>query len=79
MAEPRRQEQFVDALKLFSTLPSQRSRCDIIGHCYNASPHTHSQMTERELAESGIKHGTVRLSIGIEHIDDLLMTLEQAV
>ena len=39
---------------------------------------THSQMSEEELAEAGIRPGTVRLSIGTEHIDDILADLEQA-
>jgi len=39
---------------------------------------THSQMSEQELLESGIKPNTIRLSIGTEHIDDILHDLEQA-
>ena len=39
---------------------------------------THSQLTEQELEEQGIRPGTVRLSIGTEHIDDLLDDLSQA-
>jgi O-acetylhomoserine (thiol)-lyase len=39
---------------------------------------THSQLSEKELAEQGIKPGTVRLSIGTEHIDDIIDDLEQA-
>ena len=39
---------------------------------------THSQLTAQELVEQGISEGTVRLSVGIEHIDDLLADLEQA-
>ena len=39
---------------------------------------THSQLSARELEEQGIKPGTVRLSIGTEHIDDLLDDLSQA-
>jgi O-acetylhomoserine (thiol)-lyase len=39
---------------------------------------THSQMTEAELADSGIKPNTIRLSIGTEHIDDIIGDLEQA-
>ena len=39
---------------------------------------THSQMTTEELLESGIKPATIRLSIGIEHIDDIIADLEQA-
>ena len=39
---------------------------------------THSQMTADELAASGIRPNTVRVSIGTEHIDDILWDLEQA-
>ena len=39
---------------------------------------THSQMNDAELAASGIGRGTIRLSIGIEHIDDLLAALTAA-
>ena len=39
---------------------------------------THSQMNAAELAGSGITPGTVRLSIGLEHVDDLLADLEYA-
>ena len=39
---------------------------------------THSQLNEQELAEQDIKPGTVRLSVGTEHIDDLLDDLSQA-
>ena len=40
-------------------------------------PATHSQLTESELMESGIKPNTIRLSIGIEHIDDIIADLRQ--
>jgi len=39
---------------------------------------THSQMNEAELLEQGIRPGTIRLSIGTEHIDDILEDLEEA-
>jgi O-acetylhomoserine (thiol)-lyase len=39
---------------------------------------THSQLTEEELAEQGIKPNTIRLSIGTEHIDDLIDALDTA-
>ena len=39
---------------------------------------THSQLSEKELLDSGIKPNTIRLSIGIEHIDDILFDLEEA-
>ena len=38
----------------------------------------HSQMTDQELLESGITPGTIRLSIGTEHVDDLIYELDQA-
>ena len=39
---------------------------------------THSQMNEEELLKSGIKPNTIRLSIGTEHIDDIIYDLENA-
>lgn len=39
---------------------------------------THAQLTEEELAEQGIKPNTIRLSIGTEHIDDIIEDLEEA-
>jgi len=39
---------------------------------------THSQMSEAELLQSGIQPNTIRLSIGTEHIDDILADIEQA-
>ena len=39
---------------------------------------THSQLNEKELEEQQIKPGTVRLSIGTEHVDDLIADLKQA-
>lgn len=39
---------------------------------------THSQLNEAELAEQGIKPNTIRLSIGTEHIDDILFDLQEA-
>lgn len=39
---------------------------------------THSQLTDEELADQGIAQSTIRLSIGTEHIDDIIADLEQA-
>ena len=39
---------------------------------------THRQLSEAELAKAGVRQETIRLSIGIEHIDDLLADLDQA-
>ena len=38
---------------------------------------THSQLTEEELLDQGIRPGTIRLSIGTEHIDDIIADLER--
>ena len=39
---------------------------------------THSQLNERELASAGVSAGYVRLSIGLEHIDDIIADIDQA-
>ena len=43
-----------------------------------SSPATHSQLTEKELLAAGVTPGYVRLSIGIEHPDDIIADLDQA-
>jgi O-acetylhomoserine (thiol)-lyase len=45
--------------------------------CHPATT-THSQMTEESMKESGIAPGLVRISVGLEHIDDLIADFEQA-
>lgn len=66
---------FQDALKLFTRLVN-------IGDAKSLATHpastTHRQLNPDELAKAGVREETVRLSIGIEHIDDLLADLEQA-
>ncbi|AJY36232.1 cys/Met metabolism PLP-dependent enzyme family protein [Burkholderia mallei] len=66
---------FQDALKLFTRLVN-------IGDAKSLATHpastTHRQLSPDELAKAGVKEETVRLSIGIEHIDDLLADLDQA-
>ena len=58
---------------------SEPERCPDCGSlAIHPASTTHSQMSEEELAEAGIRPGTVRLSIGTEHIDDILADLEQA-
>lgn len=66
---------FIDRLKIFSLLANVADSKSLVIHPAST---THSQMTETELAASGIKPNTIRLSIGTEHIDDLLYDLEQA-
>jgi O-acetylhomoserine (thiol)-lyase len=66
---------FQDALQLFTRLVN-------IGDAKSLATHpattTHRQLTPEELAKAGVTEDTVRLSVGIEHIDDLLRDLEQA-
>ena len=66
---------FIDKLKLFSLLANVADVKSLVIHPAST---THSQLSEEELLDSGIKPNTIRLSIGTEHIDDLLYDLEQA-
>lgn len=66
---------FIDKLKLFSLLANVADLKSLVIHPAST---THSQMNEAELFASGIKPGTVRLSVGTEHIDDLLDDMQQA-
>jgi O-acetylhomoserine (thiol)-lyase len=66
---------FIDRLQIFSLLANVADVKSLVIHPAST---THSQMTESELLESGIKPNTIRLSIGTEHIDDILYDLEQA-
>lgn len=66
---------FIDNLKLFSLLANVADVKSLVIH---PATTTHSQCTEEELLDQGIKRNTVRLSIGTEHIDDIIEDLEQA-
>lgn len=66
-------KRFIDRLEIFSLLANVADAKSLVIHPAST---THSQMTEQELAESGIKPNTIRLSVGLEHIDDLLADLE---
>jgi O-acetylhomoserine (thiol)-lyase len=66
---------FQDALKLFTRLVNIGDAKSLA--CHPAST-THRQLGAEELAKAGVKEDMVRLSIGIEHIDDLLEDLAQA-
>lgn len=66
---------FIDRLEIFSLLANVADAKSLVIHPAST---THSQLTAQELVEQGISEGTVRLSVGIEHIDDLLVDLEQA-
>jgi O-acetylhomoserine (thiol)-lyase len=68
-------KKFTESLELFSLLANVADVKSLVIHPAST---THSQMTEAELLESGITPATVRLSIGTEHIDDILSDLTQA-
>ena len=66
---------FMDNLELFSLLANVADVKSLVIHPAST---THSQLNEAELLEQGIRPGTIRLSIGTEHIDDILEDLEEA-
>ena len=66
---------FIDRLKLFSLLANVADAKSLVIHPAST---THSQLSEAEAAEQGIKPNTIRLSIGLEHIDDIIADLSQA-
>jgi O-acetylhomoserine (thiol)-lyase len=67
-------KKFTESLKLFSLLANVADMKSLVIHPAST---THSQMEEAELLAGGIKPNTVRLSIGTEHIDDIIADLEQ--
>lgn len=68
-------QRFIDSLEIFSLLANVADMKSLVIH---PATTTHSQLNEKELEEQHIKPGTVRLSIGTEHIDDLIADLAQA-
>lgn len=66
---------FIDSLQIFSLLANVADVKSLVIHPYTT---THSQMSPQELAEQHITPATIRLSIGTEHIDDILDDLGQA-
>ena len=66
---------FIDSLQIFSLLANVADVKSLVIHPYTT---THSQMSPEELAQQHITPSTVRLSIGTEHIDDILADLDQA-
>ena len=66
---------FIDSLEIFSLLANVADVKSLVIHPAST---THSQLNAQELAEQEIYPGTVRLSIGTEHIDDLIADLDQA-
>lgn len=65
---------FIDHLEIFSLLANVADSKSLVIH---PATTTHSQLSEEELADQGIKQNTVRLSIGTEHIDDIIADLER--
>ena len=66
---------FIDRLKLFTLLANVADSRSLVIH---PATTTHSQMSPEELAEAHITPSTVRLSVGLEHVDDLIADLSQA-
>ena len=64
---------FIDSLKIFSLLANVADVKSLVIH---PATTTHSQLSEQELKEQNIKPNTIRLSIGTEHIDDIIKDLE---
>lgn len=65
---------FIDNLKIFSLLANVADAKSLVIH---PATTTHSQLSEEELADQGIKQSTIRLSIGIEHVDDIIADLNK--
>ncbi len=65
---------FIDNLKIFSLLANVADVKSLVIH---PATTTHSQLSEEELHDQGIKRNTIRLSIGTEHIDDIIADLER--
>jgi O-acetylhomoserine (thiol)-lyase len=68
-------QKFIDNLEIFSLLANVADVKSLVIH---PATTTHSQCNEQELAEQGIKPNTIRLSIGIENVDDLIAALDDA-
>ncbi|MBQ1462435.1 MAG: O-acetylhomoserine aminocarboxypropyltransferase/cysteine synthase, partial [Selenomonas sp.] len=65
---------FIDNLEIFSLLANVADVKSLVIHPAST---THSQLTDEELADQGISQSTIRLSIGTEHIDDIIADLEK--
>ena len=73
--DAKKAQEFIDNLELFSLLANVADVKSLVIHPAST---THSQLTEAELLEQGIKPNTIRLSIGTENIDDIIEDLEEA-
>ena len=68
-------KKFIDNLKIFSLLANVADVKSLVIHPAST---THSQLSKDELEDSGIKPNTIRLSVGTEHIDDIIADLDEA-
>lgn len=68
-------KKFIDSLEIFSLLANVADVKSLVIHPAST---THAQLSQEELSEQGIKPNTIRLSIGTEHIDDIIADLENA-
>ena len=68
-------QKFIDNLEIFSLLANVADVKSLVIHPAST---THAQLSDKELEEQGIKQNTIRLSIGIENIDDLIAALDKA-
>ena len=66
---------FIDHLEIFSLLANVADVKSLVIH---PATTTHSQLSQEELLDQGIRENTIRLSIGTEHIDDIIEDLEEA-
>ena len=73
--DERKAKDFIDNLQLFSLLANV---ADVKSLAIHPASTTHSEDNAEELLEQGIRPNTIRLSIGIEHIDDIIADLEQS-
>lgn len=73
--DARKAKDFIDNLELFSLLANVADVKSLVIHPAST---THSQLNEEELADQGIRPNTIRLSIGTEHIDDIIEDLDEA-
>ena len=72
--DDKKAKDFIDNLELFSLLANVADVKSLVIH---PATTTHSQLSEEELADQGITPSTIRLSIGTEHIDDIIADLEK--
>ncbi|MBQ9519272.1 MAG: O-acetylhomoserine aminocarboxypropyltransferase/cysteine synthase, partial [Firmicutes bacterium] len=68
-------KKFIDNLEIFSLLANVADVKSLVIHPAST---THSQLSDEELLDQGIKPNTIRLSIGTENIDDIIQDLEEA-